>query len=126
LTRERRLPGRARLVQFARITKLLLKGRAARFPRHSKRSERRLINYANELEIWCFPFGRCLTQTPYNLNQTTLAEIAEITAGGTLNQVDGELEQANFPCVVYALNNRGERFVFIFNVLPGAIDHGVD
>ena len=59
-------------------------------------------------------------------DQTAFSEIAEITARGTLYQVDGELEQTNFPRVVYALYDRAERFVFVFNLLPGAIDHRVD
>ena len=58
--------------------------------------------------------------------QTALAEIAEITAGGALHQVDGELEQTNFPRVVYALDDRAERFVFVFDLPPGAIDHRID
>jgi hypothetical protein len=49
-------------------------------------------------------------------DQTAFSEIAEITARGTLYKVDGELEQANFPRVVYALNDRAERFVFVFNL----------
>lgn len=62
---------------------------------------------------------------PY-LNQTAFAKVAEITAGRTLYQIDGEFEQANFPCVVYALDDRAERFVFVFDLPPGAIDHRVD
>jgi len=60
------------------------------------------------------------------LDQTALAEIAQITARGTLYQVDGELEQTNFPRVVYALDDRTERFVFVFDLPPGPIDHRVD
>jgi len=59
-------------------------------------------------------------------DQTALAKVAEITAGGTLYKVDGELEQTNFPRVVYALDDRAERFVFVFDLPPGAIDHRVD
>ena len=59
-------------------------------------------------------------------NQTAFSEIAEITARGTLYQVDRELEQANFPRVVYALDDRAEWFVFVFDLAPGAIDHRVD
>ena len=59
-------------------------------------------------------------------DQTALAKIAEITARGTLYQVDRELEQTNFPRVVYALYDRAERFVFVFDLPPGAIDHRVD
>ena len=65
--------------------------------------------------------------TRYRISdQTALSEIAEITARGTLHQVDGELEQTNFPRVVYALDDRAERFVFVFDLPPGAIDHRVD
>ena len=60
------------------------------------------------------------------LYQTALAKVAEIAAGRALHKVYGELEQTNFPRVVYALNNRAKRFVFIFNLPPGAIDHRVD
>ena len=60
------------------------------------------------------------------LNQTAFAEIAEITARGALHKVDGKLEQANFPRVVYSLDNRAERFVFVFDLPPGAIDYRVD
>ena len=77
--------------------------------------------------------GQLLTQRSFafaqddkheaRLNQTALAKIAEITAGGALHQVDGELEQTNFPRVVYSLYDRAERFVFIFDLPPGAIDH---
>jgi hypothetical protein len=59
-------------------------------------------------------------------NQTAVSEVTEITAGGTLHKVDGKLEQTNFPRVVYALDNRAERFVFVFDLSPGAIDHRVD
>ena len=53
-------------------------------------------------------------------------KLAEITARGALHQVDGELEQANFPRVVHALYDRAKRFVFVFDLSPGAIDHRVD
>ena len=59
-------------------------------------------------------------------NQTAFSKIAEITARGTLYQVDGELEETNFPRVVYALDNRAERFVFVFDLPSGAIDYRVD
>ena len=59
-------------------------------------------------------------------DQTAFSEIAEITAGGALHQVDGELEQTNFPRVVYALDDRAERFVCVFDLPSGAIDHRVD
>ena len=65
--------------------------------------------------------------TRYRISeQTAFSEIAEITARGTLYQVDGELEQTNFPRVVYALYDRAERFVCVFDLPPGAIDHRVD
>src|SRR4051812_11922704 len=60
------------------------------------------------------------------LYQSAFAKVAEIAAGGALHKVDGELEQANFPRVVYSLNNRAKRFVFIFNLSPGAIDHCIN
>ena len=69
---------------------------------------------------------RRLTQNPYKLDQTAFSEITEITAGRTLYQVDGEFEQANFPCVVYALDDRAERFVFVFDLSSGAINHRVN
>jgi hypothetical protein len=57
------------------------------------------------------------------LQQTALSEITEIIAGGTLNHIDGEFEQANFPSVIHAMNDRAERFVFTFDFAPGSIDH---
>ena len=60
------------------------------------------------------------------LDEPAFSEIAEITARGTLNKVDGELEQTNFPRVVYALDDCAEGFVFIFDLPPGAIDHRVN
>jgi hypothetical protein len=59
-------------------------------------------------------------------DQTALAKVAEITTGGALHEVDGELEQTNFPRVVYALNDRAEGFVFVFDLPPGTIDYAVD
>jgi hypothetical protein len=59
-------------------------------------------------------------------NQTAFSEVAEITSGGAFHKIDGELEQTHFPRVVYALYNGAERFVFIFDLAPGAIDHRVD
>jgi hypothetical protein len=59
-------------------------------------------------------------------DQTAFSEIAEITARGTLHEVDGELEQTNFPGVVYAMYDRAERFVFVSDLPPGAIDHRFD
>jgi hypothetical protein len=60
------------------------------------------------------------------LYQTALAKIAEITAGGTLHKIYGELEQANFPRVIYAVDNRAKRFVFALHLPHGAINHCVD
>src|SRR5438552_18768096 len=60
------------------------------------------------------------------LQQSARSKVAEITARGALHQVDGELEQTNFPRVVHALDNRAERFILIFDLPPGAIDHRVD
>ena len=70
-------------------------------------------------------FSRRLTRTLY-LNQTTLAKVAEIAARGALHKIDSEFEQTNFPRVVHALYDCAERFVFVFDLSPGAIDHGVD
>jgi len=60
------------------------------------------------------------------LDQTAFAKITEIAAGRALDQIDGEFQQANFPRVVHAVNDRAERFVFALYALPGAVDHGVD
>ncbi len=38
-------------------------------------------------------------------NQSALAKVAEIAAGRALHQIDGELEQADFPGVVHTLNH---------------------
>jgi hypothetical protein len=59
-------------------------------------------------------------------NQTSFPEVAKIAARRALHQVDGELEQANFPRFVYTLYDRAERFVFIFDLASGAINHRVD
>ena len=56
-------------------------------------------------------------------DQTAFAKIVEITARGTLDQVDGELEQTNFPRIVYALDDGAERFVFVFDLAFSAIDY---
>ena len=69
---------------------------------------------------------RRLAQTPYKLDQTAFSEVAEIATGRTLHQIDGELQEANFPCVVYALDDRAEWFVFVFDLSSGAIDHCVN
>src|ERR1700757_4588619 len=65
--------------------------------------------------------SRCIS-----LDQAAFAEIAEITAARALHHVDGELEQANFPCVVHTLNHSAERFVCSLNPAFCAIDHCVD
>ena len=98
---------------------------------HSERSEESLIS-----SIFISMRGQPITRDPsYSLRmtghegrsyQTALAKIAEITTGGALHQVYGELEQTNFPRVVYAVDNRAQRFVFVFHLPPGAIDHRVD
>src|SRR4026208_470676 len=59
-------------------------------------------------------------------DQTALSKVAEIIAGGALHEIYGELQQTNFPRVVYALDNGAERFVFVFDLPPGAINHSVD
>src|SRR5689334_11146902 len=51
-----------------------------------------------------------------SLDQTAFSEVAEITTRGTLDQVDGELQKTNFPRIVDALDNRAERFIFIFDI----------
>ena len=55
-----------------------------------------------------------------------LRRIAEVSTGGAFDHVDGELEQTNFPRIVHALYDRAERFVCVFDLPPGAIDHRVD
>jgi hypothetical protein len=59
-------------------------------------------------------------------NQTALSEIAEIAAGRSLHEIDRELEQADLPGVVHAVNDRAERLIFAFDILSGAIDYRVD
>src|SRR5205809_851845 len=78
------------------------------------------------LRVQALRINRRLTQTPYKSNQTALSKVAEIATGGALDHVDREFEQTDFPRVVHALNNRAERFVFAFDLAPGATDHGVD
>src|SRR5215475_9662110 len=73
-----------------------------------------------------FDQGMTASQPSLLLDETALAKVAEIAARRTLNQIDGELEQANFPCVVYTLYDRAKWFVLIFDLSPRAIDHGVD
>lgn len=60
------------------------------------------------------------------LNQSALAEIPEISAGGTLDHIDGKFEQANFPGIIDSLNDRAQRFVRIFYAPFGAVDYGSD
>src|SRR5262245_23721208 len=61
-----------------------------------------------------------------DLQQTAFSEVAKIATRRTLHQIDGELQKANFPSVVYALNDRAERFVLVFDVSPCAVNHRVD
>ena len=100
------------------------------FACHSKRSEESLIFDVKQHVLptvtqRSFAFAQD-DKHKGGLYQTAFAKVAEIAAGGTLHKIDGELEQANFPRVVYALYDRAQRFVFIFNLPPGAIDHCVD
>ena len=74
----------------------------------------------------CDVLCRRLTQTPYKLDQTAFSEVAEIVTGRTLHQIDGELQEANFPRVVYAFDDRAERFVFVFDLSPCPINHRVN
>jgi len=67
-----------------------------------------------------------MTSIRDGLDETAFSEVAEIAPRGALHQIYGELQQANFPCVVHALDDRAERFVFIFDLSLGAIDHCVD
>src|SRR2546427_12112223 len=60
------------------------------------------------------------------LDQPALAEVAEVAAAGALDHVDGELEKANFPGVVHALNYRAERIFAMLNVRLCALDHRLD
>ena len=85
----------------------------------------RCFDFAQHDRI-AFEFANHRHAAANRLDQTAFAKIAEITARGALYQVDGELEQTNFPRVVYALYDRAERFVFVFDLPPGAIDHRVD
>ncbi len=117
---------------FATIAEIMpSQKRSASFFCHSERSEESLLSSdANQHALptvtqRSFAFAQD-DKHEGGLYQTALAKIAEITARGTLHQVDGKLEQANFPRVVHALYDRAERFVFVFNLLPGAIDHRVD
>ena len=58
------------------------------------------------------------------LNQTAPFEVADVFARGALDHLDGELEQANFPGVINALNDGAERFVCIFDATLCPIDDG--
>src|SRR5437660_852295 len=60
------------------------------------------------------------------LNEPALAKVADVPAARALDHVDGELEQANFPSFVDALDDGAERFLSVFNVRLGARDHGFD
>src|SRR6266550_4089372 len=66
--------------------------------------------------------SRCMQR----LNQSALSEVADVSAAGALDHVDGELEQADFPGIVYALDDGAERFVPVLNMRLGACDHGFD
>ena len=56
------------------------------------------------------------------LNQTTPFEVADVLAGGALDHFDGELEQTNFPSLVYSLNNRAVGVTGILDRTPCPID----
>src|SRR6266550_6075026 len=66
--------------------------------------------------------SRCMQR----LNQSALAEVADVSASGALDHVDGELEQANFPGVVHALNNSAERFFRVLHAPLCPRDDGVN
>src|SRR5438132_12269534 len=66
--------------------------------------------------------SRCMQR----LNQSAFAEIADVSAAGTLDHVDGELEEANLPGFVHALDDGAQRFVPVLNMRLGARDHGLD
>src|SRR6476620_3543108 len=91
--------------------------RTASFFCHSERSEESLLNQHALPTVTqrSFAFAQD-DKHEGGLYQTALAKIAEITARGTLHQVDGELEQTNLPRVVYPLYDRAERFVFILDL----------
>src|SRR5260370_13391661 len=58
------------------------------------------------------------------LNQSALSEVADVSAAGALDHVDGELEQADFPGIVYALDDGAERFGPVLNMRLCARDDG--
>src|SRR5438094_1942398 len=59
-------------------------------------------------------------------NQSAFAEIADVSAAGALDHVDGELEQANLPGFVHALDDGAGRFVPVLNMRLRARDNGFD
>jgi hypothetical protein len=65
-------------------------------------------------------------RTTKRLQQAALAKVAEISTSGAFDHVDGEFEQANFPCVVHALNHSAEWFVCAFHTAPGPVDDSVN
>ena len=94
---------------------------------HSERSEESLISLIlrrGQKMQRSFAFAQ--DDRLARLDQTAFSEITEITAGRPLDQVYGELEQANFPRVVHALYDRAEWFVFVLDLPPGAINYRVD
>src|SRR5437016_763943 len=64
--------------------------------------------------------SRCMQR----LNQSAFAEIADVSAAGALDHVDGELEQANLPGFVHALDDGAERFVPVLNMRLRACANG--
>src|ERR1700730_9649170 len=66
------------------------------------------------------------TTVARRLNQSALAKIADVSTGRAFDHVDGELEQANFPGIVYALDDGAERFLLVFDLRFGAGDHCLD
>src|SRR5260370_39242477 len=66
--------------------------------------------------------SRCMQR----LNQSALSEVADVSAAGALDHVDGELEQADFPGIVYALDDGAERLLPVLNMRLRARDDGFD
>src|ERR1051325_1094553 len=114
-------------------------------PRHAKRQKpksqlwhrRATQDYQIGRGSSLFPRNGTLTASPTapcrlrgaafeQSNQAALAEVAEIAASRALDQVDRELEEANFPRLVHPLDDGAERFVGIFDATFGAIDHRID
>src|SRR5439155_3212094 len=56
---------------------------------------------------------------------SAFAKIADVSSARAFDHVDSELEQANFPSVVDALNNGAEGFVCVFDATLRPIDDGV-